>query len=671
MIARHDTLRGLWGSMLVMLIIAAWVIRQWPDRGLWYDETVNAYFAEHSWADIWEWCTKIDNQMPLDFALRKLWGGAVGTSEFSLRAFSVIGALLGAAGIIALGRRVGGSWIGGALAALALALSQGFLYAAFEVRPYALALALFVWSSVIFWDLWKIVLFTTENTAFTEKKRRTRDRENRHYWQLLIAYLLLALALLYTHYTAFVALAAHGAFAAWLWLAYPAARRRIGITIAYLGLGFALGYAPWILALAGRDVRAGTAFAGEITPGDALQAYTDFYVFGQHIVPPDMPPYRWGVIGVIVIALFTWIFVGVYRYTPQNLREWRNGPVFSVAAMIAPLIMLLIMVYSVQPKLSGRHGWPTWIGASLIIGAGLAALNRWRGAIRWLRGPVWIAALLVIWLPARADLQPVYNSYLREAFAYINDHAEPGDVLILRDGTLFTAADYYDAAIPWMGFPPDKLTDVDHPLFFDTAIDDLETLIKLHDAKRVWVLSWQGAIMDPQNLVAGMLDAIGEPQPLDGAFGFGDVAVSRYTLHGSPNTLRARVQGLEPVIQAPGGGPILLGGYVMNHEQVSRGGIVQVQTWWQRGEVVMPDMRISVRLYDATGGFFAQIDQPPVAASFGQEHWRFDVPVLSRATLIVPPDMPPGPAEVRVILYDMQSAFEPITVVVDEFTVVD
>jgi len=146
--------RNGWISVLLLLLIAGGVARQWPDRSLWYDETVNAYFAERPWSDLWEWCTEIDNQMPLDFALRKLWGGVVGTGEFSLRAFSFIGALLAAAGVMTLGRRLAGNAPAGWLAALALSLSQSFLYAAFEVRPYALALALFAWSSVCVWELW-------------------------------------------------------------------------------------------------------------------------------------------------------------------------------------------------------------------------------------------------------------------------------------------------------------------------------------------------------------------------------------------------------------------------------------------------------------------------------------------------------------------------------------
>jgi hypothetical protein len=308
-----------------------------------------------------------------------------------------------------------------------------------------------------------------------------------------------------------------------------------------------------------------------------------------------------------------------------------------------------------------------WIGAALLVGMGLSVLAR----RRWLRWPVWGAALALIWLPSRVDSQPIYNSYLREAFAYVNGHAAPGDVLILRDGTLFTAAGYYDARLPWIGLPPDKLTDVNRFLFVDEALDGLETLVDQNHARRVWVVAWQGHIMDPQNLAEGLLEAIGDPQPLPGAFGFGDVPVSLYALRDPPHALRERIDSLQPVVQTPPDGPIYLGGYVLNRSPVPHGGAVLIHTWWQRGASVMPGMRVSARLYTPDGAFYAQLDQPPVAASFGQENWRVGSAVLSRFTLWVPPEMPSGPAEVRIVLYDADGSFEPITVVVAPFEIRD
>jgi hypothetical protein len=57
---------------------------------------------------------------------------------------------------------------------------------------------------------------------------------------------------------------------------------------------------------------------------------------------------------------------------------------------------------------------------------------------------------------------------------------------------------------------------------------------------------------------------------------------------------------------------------------------------------------------------YAQHDQPPAGPSFGQENWAPATPVLGRLALIVPPDMPSGPAELHVLLYEMDSTLEPL-----------
>lgn len=633
-------------AAIVLLLIAAGLVQQWPDRGLWYDETVNAYFAEQGWGEVWEWCTRIDNQMPLDFVLRMVWGRGAGTSEFALRAYSLGFALLSVAGVIALGRRVSGRAAAGWIAGLAFALTQSFLYAAFEVRPYALALALYAWSGVVLWELW---------ICYAGSPRPL----NRRYGRLLAAYCVLALSLLYTHYTGFFALAAHGVFVGVDTLRHWTRRRLL--VLVHLGAGLFAGYVPWLAALAGRDVRAGTAYEAQVKPLEAFQTYLEFYTHGQRIVTDATPPYA-GVLLVLLVATGAIWFLATRRRA-VNVR----GFAFVLAGVIVPLSGLLLMVYSVQAKLSGRHGWLVWIALALLLGGGLAALDRLKG---W-RVVLTLAVLALVWLPAQADLHPTYNSYLREAFAYINAHAQDGDVLVLRDGTLFTAAEYYDVAIPWIGLPPEKLTDVRHFLFVDRALDDLDTLIQTHEARRVWVFAWQGQIMDPQDLVNGVLEFIGDPQPLPGAFGFGDVSVTLYALRDDPAALRTYLDTRAPEVETPNGGPVYYGGRVLNAGPVPHGGFVLIHTWWQRGTVVMPEMRVSVRLYDRAGNFYAQIDQPPVSPSFGQENWPPDTLVLSRFLLWVPPEMPDGPAEVRFLIYHMRNRFDPISVPVGEIEVHD
>jgi hypothetical protein len=134
--------------------------------------------------------------------------------------------------------------------------------------------------------------------------------------------------------------------------------------------------------------------------------------------------------------------------------------------------------------------------------------------------------------------------------------------------------------------------------------------------------------------------------------------------------LAEKVSSLEPIVTVPTAGPSYFGGYVLD-KTVPHGGVVQMQTWWQRGEDVKRNMRVSVRLYDPEGTVYAQLDMPPVAWSFGQEHWLPESPILSRFALWVPYEVPSGPVEIKMIIYDMEGAFDPITVPVDTFEVVD
>ncbi|HEX3049840.1 MAG TPA: glycosyltransferase family 39 protein [Aggregatilineaceae bacterium] len=637
--------RILWISVALLLLMVAGLVSIWPVRSLWYDETVNAYFATQSWGSIWEWCTQIDNQVPLHFVLLKLWGSVAGTSEFALRAFSFECTLLTLGGVIALGRRIGQNIIVGWLAAIALALSQGFLYAAFEIRAYALALALMAWSSVFLWELVE------------------RDSEDIRRLFYLAAYLVLALALVYTHYTGFFVLCAHALYAVWQAWITPRQRK----LVVYIGLGLFLGYLPWIIALAGRDVREGTAYAGQVTPRVALNTYLDFYAYGQNILPEASPPrYALSILVVFLAALLLWIVL-----RPQSYK----GFTFAALTFVVPLGVLLLMVYAVQGKLSGRHGWPLWLSASLLFGLSLGALTRFK----WLRWPVWSAALLIVWLPSTANLQPIYNSYLREAFTYLDTHSQPGDVLVLRDGTLFAAAEYYQTKLPWIGLPSQKLTDVNHFLFFPEAEKQLAELISQHQAQRVWVVAWQGHIMDPQDLTDGILESIGQPEPLPDAFGFGDVSVMLYKLRDNRplGEFRQTVSEMHPIAQTPQNGPVYLGGYVLDKRTFHPGDVLVIHTWWQRGQTVLPNMRVSVRLYapDAAPNEFyrgAVLDQPPVSATFGQENWAPDTPIFSRFVLWLPPNTPTGMMTLKMVLYDvpLPGTFEPVFVTIDEIEIV-
>ena len=250
--------------------------------------------------------------------------------------------------------------------------------------------------------------------------------------------------LVYAHYTGFIALAAHGVYLAWRTLRAPSRRRATLLCTA--GLGLALGS-----ALGGRWPGGSRRdrLRGRIAPGGAAGGAG----LRLRAESPAGEP------------------LSMRRRSPSwPSRAARRGS--SASGAIARLHGAACQPADAHAagraggngrragQASGRHGG-RWLGAALLIGLGWRRSRR-----RWLRWPKWIAAGLV-WLPARADLRPVYDSH-RARRLPINQNAQDGDVLVLRDGTLFTAAGITARRCRDRAAAR-QATDVERTLFFDEA----------------------------------------------------------------------------------------------------------------------------------------------------------------------------------------------------------
>src|SRR5215813_937116 len=143
---------GLWLYTATLLGITTWLAIHWPHGSLWYDETLTTWVASGTWSRLWAWCTQVDIQVPLHYVVLKAWMGLLGNSEFALHLLSTFCGLLAVAAVISLmGRLIGTSWgrFAAAATGILLGLSPGFLWVAYEVRAYALALALYSWASAM------------------------------------------------------------------------------------------------------------------------------------------------------------------------------------------------------------------------------------------------------------------------------------------------------------------------------------------------------------------------------------------------------------------------------------------------------------------------------------------------------------------------------------------
>jgi 4-amino-4-deoxy-L-arabinose transferase-like glycosyltransferase len=641
-----------------LLIVVVWLALRWPHGSLWYDEALSTWVASGPWQRLIHWCTQVDIQVPLHYVVLRGWMALLGNSEFALHLLSALCGLLAVAGLFALVHRLTRITSAAVIAALLLGLSPGFAWIAFEVRAYALALALYAWASVFLYECLK---------------------PGPPRWALA-ACCGLALATLYTHYTGIGALAAHGLIATWVFVSRrsgPLLRRMAG-----MGSVIVAGFAPWLPVLLSRSAADRSYYAGAILPDQTLGVLLSFkwlarddfkWLTPDHRLSPLVPLVAGGLL-VLVAGLVVWL-----------LRQHRTMQplIYGLCMLLVPAAMVAVVVLF-KPKLAGRYAWPAWIGLDLLLAMGVvalttppnplsasshrgknrsgarptdSALSRWRGAGGKFKLLILAVILLAVpWLSGQTGHPP--ESDFRGAFAYIREHWQTGDLVLLRDGTLFPVADYYRSPEPYIGLPASDLTDATHILH---AAEAVPVLAAQGSAIRgVWIVSWQGNVMDPENVSAGLLETIGKRQAVQPVFG--DVGLEYFALARPLSALSVPPFSQKPLLSLPGG-PTLDSARLLTGDTIKAGEALIAHTWWWRGDPVQIDTRVSIRLYGADGRALGQIDQPPAGWFYFPDHWPERTLILGRYEMQLPPDTA-GPVTMKLVVYSADNSLAPSEVTI-------
>src|SRR5260221_8086933 len=224
----NRTTANLWLIVAVLLALVAWLAIHWPHGSLWYDEALTTYVATDSWQTLINWCTQVDIQVPFHYIVLRGLTAVAGDSEFTLHLLSALSVLLAVAGMMSVGRQITRSKRVGYAAAILLGAMPGILWLGYEVRAYALGLALYAWATAFLCAM----LNPAENPL-----------EGRRRW-LIVIYALLMLATLYTHYTALAGFAAHLAIIGIL--AIVRRSRALFGALATIVILVGLGFAPWL-----------------------------------------------------------------------------------------------------------------------------------------------------------------------------------------------------------------------------------------------------------------------------------------------------------------------------------------------------------------------------------------------------------------------------------------
>ena len=132
-----------WAVVALTLVAAAIRFADTTSRTYWLDEGFTLYRVLGSWSDLalnrieLQGMSTTDIHPQLYFAALKLWGLAGGLSEFSLRSFSLLCAVLLVPMTYVMSRRAFGARAG-LLSALLVVLSPAYQWYGWEVRMYSL-----------------------------------------------------------------------------------------------------------------------------------------------------------------------------------------------------------------------------------------------------------------------------------------------------------------------------------------------------------------------------------------------------------------------------------------------------------------------------------------------------------------------------------------------------
>jgi hypothetical protein len=315
------------------LAVAALVSRFWyiDHKSIWLDEAVSWRFANSSLTHMFDLAAH-DVHPPFYYGVLHYWVDLFGNSEAALRAPS---AIAGAATIALLGWagwRAGG-WLLGLSAGLLLLFNPAHLGASQEARMYALVGLLTLASSVA------LAGFIAKPSVFR-----------------FVPFAALAVALIYTHYSGFIAVAAQGLVFGVYGLDRAVRNRNGWIPVAGVVLVFVLvlAYVPWWSTFRAHPRPGG---AGGYPPASVeLVTNTSRSALGL-----DQAGDGWLVL-VLPLAL-----LGLYGV----VRRWRDPRVLSVAAIaLVPAGQIIVSIW-VEPVLDARQVAPYTPGLAFVMGLGL------------------------------------------------------------------------------------------------------------------------------------------------------------------------------------------------------------------------------------------------------------------------------------------------------------
>jgi mannosyltransferase len=641
-------------SLLLTILLLAFALRFYAldAQSLWNDEGTSVALAGRDLATIARDAAR-DIHPPLYYWFLAGWSRLTGSSEMAVRSLSALLAVATVALIYALGRRLGGEWMGGTAALLA-AINPFQVYYAQEARMYAL-LAL----------LGALSFYAALHWAAAPTPR----------WSA--TYVLAATAGFYTHYAFPLVLIALN-LVMLPWLALTRSRRgdamdrlwklqsnsrghrtaeneieqRQTLTtpetsevlghwplLAWLGLqaGAALLFLPWLPA-ATRQLTSWPRVEGSVAPIQALSEIARLFAVG----PADLP---WGGTAALLLLLLVTLLPG--RRSDRLPRP--VAYLAPVAWLVAPVALILgLGLYKEAYVKFLLVASPAFcLLASRVATAACDQKPRGRQVIEGLLGAV-VAGLLVA--ASLHGLAAYYTdpAYARDDYraiaAYLEAVGRPGDAVLLNaPGQQEVFGYYYRGSLPIHPLPQAR------PLEPEATRQALETLAR--PGHRIFAVLWATDESDPQRFIEDWLDSH-TYKALDSWYG--NVRLAIYAVpdqapSAPDQLLDVRLQDRETDDE------VTLQGYSLLNDQLAAGDIAQFTLFWRAEETPRRRYKVFVHVLDEQNQIVGQRDAEPGGGANLTSLWHPGETVVDNYGVAIHPATPPGAYRVEVGMYDLET----------------
>jgi mannosyltransferase len=585
-----------YGALLAIVLLAFGLRAYDLARGpLWFDEALSGVISAKGWeAIVGHTLSTPFEHPPLYYLILHLWVGLAGSSAFSLRFFSLFWGVL----LIPLLVRFIAPWGGRRLAfltALLTAISVSSIGHSQNARMYTLVAFLGVLSLLLFFrGLRQRRLRWWAGYAFVTGVGISIH----YYFALLLLVPIVFLLLSGSRY------------------------RRILAFFVILILATGLLSAAWLWVSPGLRQALQQVQRGEGAGASSLVIRTRTTIQALLLEEPAVGPVALGILALV--GVFFWPLSPTRRAHPVGTVGSRR---FLLIWLLVPWLVALAIPYWLQ----GRHLVYLWPALFALAAAGLLAL-RARGAWLFTIGLLLVAATSIYGL-YRQNQQVLSRPDYGQILAYIEDQAQPDDLVLLNQPSMWPFVDYYARRSLKVAYVPTK----QRVLAEEGVAQRLESLVE--GRSRVWLGPISAWTSDPESLVERWL--------VTHAFQANKVWFPESSSAALYFTAGEQMVPLD-IGQPIWDGRILLQNAYASPLRVRPRDAVRLRFDWRAGLDLDQRYAVDLSLVDGEGRVWAGRRSEPCGGWCRTDTWQMAGSQQDQHALLVPPGTPPGTYRLEV-----------------------